>query len=208
MFNIFKKSQKVATEPTAYIFIGRSGAGKGTQVELFMKDFAEKSSTKILHVETGNLLRAFVKGNLYIQKVAKEVLETGGLMPESVAIDMWMNYLITNFTGKESLIFDGTPRKIVEAHLLDDVLRFFKIPRCKVIYINTSKEWCIQRLMERGRNDDTREGIEHRLAWFDTEVMPCIEFFKKNKDCEIVDINGEQTIEEVHKELMQKVFGK
>jgi len=206
MFNIFKKSTKPTTEPTAYVFIGRSGAGKGTQVELFMEEFARQSSNKLLHVETGNLLREFIKGPLYIQKRAKEVLDIGGLMPESVAIDMWMNYLITNFTGKESLIFDGTPRKLVEAHLLDDALKFFKIPKYKVIYINATPEGCTERLLGRQRSDDTKDAIAKRMEWFDREVLPCIEFFKQDKDCVVLDINGEQTIEKVHADIMKAVF--
>ncbi len=207
MLEIFKKLQKPKMDPTAYIFIGRSGSGKGTQVELFMKELKKKENcNKILHVETGNLLRNFVKGNLYIQRVAKEVLNSGGLMPESVAIDMWMNYLVTNFTGCEDIIFDGTPRKIVEAHLLDDALKFFKIPKYKVIYINASREICTKRLLARQRSDDTKDGIEHRMDWFDKEVLPCIEFFKQDKDCEVVEVNGDKDVEEVNAEFMKKLF--
>ena len=206
MFTIFKNNTKKTDEASAYIFIGRSGCGKGTQVELFMKELAKKNSNKILHVETGNLLREFTKGQLYMQKVVKEVLATGSLVPESVAIDIWMNYIITNFSGTEQLIFDGTPRKIVEAQLLDDALKFFKILKYKVIYINASREVCTKRLLARQRSDDTQEGIAHRMNWFDTEVIPCIEFFKKDKDCEVIEIDGNKSIDEVNTEFIKKVF--
>ena len=45
------------------------------------------------------------------------------------------------------------------------------------------------------------------MDWFDTEVMKSINFFKNNKNCNFIDINGEQTIEEVQAELNKKVFG-
>ncbi|HPS65294.1 MAG TPA: nucleoside monophosphate kinase [Ignavibacteria bacterium] len=149
-------------EPTAYIFIGRSGCGKGTQVELFKKVLAENSEAKILHIETGSFFREFIKGDLYTQKLSKSIVETGGLMPESLVTGLWINYLINNYTGKENLIFDGAPRKLQEAVLLDGTLKFYGIKCYRVIHINTSKEWCTARLLARGRKDDTKEGIEKR----------------------------------------------
>ncbi len=203
MFNLFKKSRKTK-EPHAYIFIGRSGSGKGTQADLLIKKL-EKLGNKTLHVETGAFFREFIKKSLYTEVLAKKVVESGGLMPEAMAIHMWVSYLVDNFTGKEDLVFDGAPRKLMEAELLDGVLKFYNINKYKVIYINTSHDWSKARLLERKRKDDTEEGIENRLQWFNSDVMPSIEFFKNNKDCEFLDINGEQSIEQVHNEVMSKI---
>lgn len=204
MFNIFKKENKKESE--AYIFIGRSGSGKGTQAELLIKYIEKKNKRKILHVETGAFFREFIKKSLYTEVLARKVVESGGLMPEAIAIHMWVDYLVANFTGKEDLVFDGAPRKLMEAELLDGVLEFYNIKKYKVIHINTSKEWCIERLLARGRKDDTKEGIEKRMDWYDTDVMPSVHFFEKNDKSDFIDVNGEQTIEEVHKELIKKVF--
>lgn len=190
----------------AYIFIGRSGCGKGTQVELFKKELIKNTGSKILHIETGSLLRDLVKKQSFTSGITKEIIETGGLMPESIVIGLWMNYLVNNFTGKESLVFDGAPRRIGEAILLDDTLNFYKIKKYKVIHINTSVKWCTERLLARGRKDDTKEGIAKRMEWYDTEVMKCVNFFFENKSCEFIDVNGEQTIEQVSEELLSKVF--
>lgn len=205
MFNIFKKETKTNREPHAYIFIGRSGSGKGTQADLLIHKIEAKGKVKTLHVETGAFFREFIKKSLYTEVLAKKVVESGGLMPEAMAIHMWVSYLVENFTGKEDLIFDGAPRKLMEAELLDGVLKFYNINRYKVIYINTSHDWSKARLLERKRRDDTEEGIEKRLEWFNTDVLPSIEFFKNNKDCDFLDINGEQSIEEVHNEIMSRI---
>ena len=202
MSNIFKSD-----DATAYIFIGRSGCGKGTQSELFKKKI-EDGRRKILHVETGAFFREFIKKNQYTEVLAKKIVESGGLMPEAMAINMWVSYLVDNFTGKEDLIFDGAPRKLLEAELLDGVLKFYNIKNYKVIYINVSHDWSKARLLERGRKDDTEDGIEKRLEWFDKDVVPSVDFFRSNKNCEFIDVNGEQTIEQVHKELIKKVFKK
>ncbi|MFA6227286.1 MAG: nucleoside monophosphate kinase [Candidatus Paceibacterota bacterium] len=207
MLNIFKNKEDKKAEPMAFIFIGRSGCGKGTQVELFKKSLGERTGSKILHIETGAFFREFIKGDSYTQSLSKKVVESGGLMPGAMALDLWVNYLVKNFSGKENLLFDGAPRIVYEAELLDAMLKFYGIPNYKVIYINTSRKWCTDRLTARGRKDDTAEGIDKRMSWFEKDVLPCIDFFNKDKDCQVFDINGEQTIEAVHKELIEKVLG-
>jgi len=206
MFKIFKKENTEKAEPMAFIFIGRSGCGKGTQVELFREELKKRGTEKVLHVETGSLLRAFTKTESFTSNLTKEVIYSGGLMPESIVIGLWIDYLINNFTGTESIMFDGAPRKLQEAMLLDGTLRFYGIKNVTVIHVNVSKDWAMKRLLGRGRKDDTEEGIGKRMAWFDKDVMPSIEFFKGNQDYKFVDINGEQSIEEVHAEIMKKVF--
>jgi adenylate kinase len=192
----------------ACVFIGRSGCGKGTQVKLYMDKLKEINGLKTLHVETGSLLRALTKTGTYTAEMTKSILDTGSLMPESIVIGLWTNHLMTNFTNNENLVFDGAPRRLTEAELLDSTLRFYNIPKYKVVYINVSSKWATERLLARGRGDDKPEGIAKRMAWFDADVMPCIEFFKKQQRCDFIEINGEQTIEQVSAEVLSKVFKK
>ncbi len=207
MTNIIENDNSKKAEPMAFIFIGRSGCGKGTQVELFKKEIEKKFGFNILHIETGVFFREFLKGDIsYTQELSRQVIENGGLMPAAMPVVFWVDYLIKNFTGKENLIFDGCPRKVPEAEMLDGMLRFYNISNYKVIYINTSKKWCVDRLTARGRKDDTVEGIEKRMSWFEKDVVPCINLFNNKEGCEVIDINGEQTIEEVHAEIMKKVL--
>ncbi len=192
--------------PRAYIFIGRSGCGKGTQADLLSKFLCEKDkSCQTLHIETGAFLREFVKGKTYTQKLSKEIMEAGGLMPEAVMVALWENYLFTHYTGKENLLFDGCPRKLHEAQLLDSALTFYKVSLPVVIYMNVSREWAKKRLEGRARKDDKQEAIEKRLKWFDAEVMPTINYYKDNTNYIFLDINGEKTIEEVHQEIINKL---
>jgi adenylate kinase len=190
----------------AFIFIGRSGCGKGTQVELFKQKISELSGgKKILHVETGTLFRKLLQTESYIQKLTKEIVETGGLMPEVMAVAMWSRYLLDNFTGEEDLLFDGCPRKVQEAKYLDSALKFFKISKPVVIYMNVSRDWATKRLTARGRKDDTVDGINSRMNWFDTDVLPVIEAYKNDPDYNLIDVNGEQSIEDVQKEILAKL---
>lgn len=193
--------------PKAFIFIGRSGCGKGTQADLLMAHLCEvgSKSCRTLHVESGALLRNFIKGGNYTQERIKTVMNGGVLVPESIIVALWTDYLIANFTGTENLVFDGTPRKLHEAQLLDNALQFYGVEKPSVIYVNVSKEWSEKRLIARARKDDKPEAIAKRLAWFDSEVIPTINFYKNSSYYNFIEINGEQPISDVQNEILAKL---
>ena len=127
------------------------------------------------------------------------------LVPESIIVALWTDYIIANFTGTENMVFDGTPRKLHEAQLLDNALQFYGIEKPNVIYVNVSKEWAEKRLQGRARKDDTADAIAKRLSWFETEVTKTIDFYRNSPYYNFIDINGEQTIEEVQNEILAKL---
>ena len=191
-----------------FIFMGRSGCGKGTQVELLEKDLADNDpNTPVLSLETGARFREFLKGDTLTNKLAREISEAGGLQPAFLAINMWSLELINKFKGNEHLIVDGTPRKLREAHVLEDALEFYKREEVYIVYLNVTREWSKERLLKRGRADDNIEEIEKRLDWFESDVKPAIEYYKDNSKYKFIDVNGERSIGEIHEDIKQKVFG-
>ena len=189
-----------------FIFFGASGSGKGTQAKLLIEKFNVLDSGKrVLYLETGEKLREFVKEASLASKLAKEVLDTGGLMPEFIPIWVWTEFLIRHVSGEEHLIFDGSPRKLDEAAILDSALQFYKREKPFVISIEVSDAWAKKRMNERKRNDDNEAEIMQRLSWYKENVLPAINFFKNNSYYKFVSINGEQSIEEVHQEILKKI---
>ncbi len=214
MFNLFKKGsgEKVLevvkkNSPKAFIIIGRSGCGKGTQADLLMSHLCKMGdkTCKSLHVESGALLRNFAKGDNYTQQKIKSVLAGGVLVPESIIVALWTDYIIANFTGSENMVFDGTPRKLHEAQLLDNALQFYGVEKPAVLYVNVSKEWSEKRLQGRARKDDTADAIAKRLAWFESEVTKTIDFYRNSPYYNFIDINGEQPIDDVQNEILAKL---
>jgi adenylate kinase family enzyme len=192
-------------ESQTFIFIGRSGCGKGTQVDLLKKVLEEKDpSSEIVHFETGNNFRELVSGESYTSKLAKEIYDKGNLQPDFMAISFWSDFLIKNFKGNELLIFDGICRCLSETMSFTSAMAFYNRNPI-VIYVNVSRKWSKEKLLARGRADDDEKGIEKRLDWFDRDTIPAIEYFKSNERYTFLDINGEQTIEDVHKEIMEKL---
>lgn len=184
--------------------MGRSGCGKGTQAKLLMDYLQMSSGRKITYVETGERFRTFIKEQGHSSALSREIAETGGLQPEFLAVWNWASLFVESVSGDEHLILDGMPRRIREAHVLDSAMTFYKRIMPLVIHIETSKEWSKQRMMERKRADDTEDDIERRLSWFDTEVTPIFEFYERDRNYNYIVINGEQSPEDVHNELITK----
>lgn len=189
-----------------FIFIGRSGCGKGTQVELLISQLKETSDREIFYLETGQKFREFVKEPNYTSGLSYDVMQTGARQPDFLAAHIWSHLMIQKYNGRQHFVIDGTPRSRNEALMLDTAMKFYKIEKPVIVYINVSHDWAKARLAERGRADDKKlSEVEKRLAWFEKDVMPAVEYYRENPDYEFLDIKGEQSIEDVHKEIMSYV---
>jgi len=193
-------------QPQTFIFFGPSGCGKGTQAKLLVEELEKKdSSIKTLYVETGSKFREIAASGSFTANKIKEIIGGGGLLPEFLPIWVFSDTLIKDFTGSEHLFFDGSPRRLEEAKVLDSAIQFYGRKNATVVSIEVSDKWATDRLLGRGRADDNEEEIKNRLAWYKENVVPAIEYFKNNSYYQFVPINGEQTIEAVHAEVMQKL---
>lgn len=190
--------------PKTFIFIGRSGCGKGTQVKNLQEKLKETDpSRNVLYVETGARFRSFFDGNSYSSKLASEVYKTGARQPDFLAVWMWSHIIVDNLKGDEHIIFDGTPRALAEAQILDTAMSFYQ-RKATVVYLNVSREWSEKRMTERKRVDDLRpEEVKRRLDWFDSDVYPAVEYYSKNPEYGFLDINGEQTVEKVWADISE-----
>lgn len=189
----------MAMTQQAFILIGRSGSGKGTQAPLLIESIKKADPDRgVLHIETGAEMRKFIQGQTATQKKAKGITESGGLQPEFIAIYQWSNVLVNQYNGTDHLVFDGSPRKLHEAGALDSIFNFYGIERPWIIYLNVDMDEIHNRLLKRGRNDDTRDAINRRLAWFGAEVEPTIQFYRTSPDYRFLDVDGVGPIEAIH----------
>lgn len=194
--------------PKVYLFIGRSGCGKGTQSKLLQTHVLSEGITDIYSYEGGLHFRNFIKGNTYTQGISRKIYEEGGLQPEFISIVHWASALNENFTGKETLFIDGSPRRWDEAKVFDSAFEFYDLRDVTIIYPNVSREWSERHLRSRGREDDSDEYIKKRLDWFETEVIPVIEYYRDHRDHHFVEVDGEQTIEKVHQDILEKIHSR
>ncbi len=186
----------------SFVFFGRSGCGKGTQAKL-LADYLKEKGKDVLYIETGNAFRELAKGQNLASNNIQDILKNGLLIPVFLPIWIWTDFMIKNFTGKEDIILDGVCRRLEEAVALNSAFDFYKIKKPNIILINVSKEWSYARMMERKRADDTPEKIQNRLGWYEKDVMPSVEYFHGIAGYNFIEINGEQTIENVHKDIIK-----
>jgi len=192
--------------PQTFIFFGPSGSGKGTQAKLLQEEIKKRDPERnILYIETGQGLRELSNENSFTAQKIKETLENGDLAPVFLPIWVWAGLMMKKLNGNEHLFMDGMSRRIEEAYVLDSAVQFYKRENPTIISIEVSDEWATQLLKGRGRSDDNDQEIKKRLGWYHQNVVPAIEYFKNNSYYKFISINGEQTIEEVHREIMQKV---
>ena len=173
------------------IFIGRSGCGKGTQVAL-VQDYIKKQDQKrhIFYIETGERFRQFIKEHSLSSRLAATIYKTGNRQPDFIAVWMWSHLLVEKMTGEEHVIFDGTPRSLQEAQIIDTAMTFYNRQRPHVIYLNISRETSKARMIARRRMDDiNEEEIERRLNWFETDVVPAVEYFRRYSKYAFVELD-------------------
>ncbi len=196
----------MSMSPQTFVFIGRSGCGKGTQAELLQKSLKEKDPNgEIFYLETGANFREFIKGEKYSNKLADEVYKKGERQPDFLAVWMWAHILIDEFKGTEHAFFDGITRSLPEATTFTTAMEFYN-REVNVVYINVSREWSKARLLSRGRVDDVdKNEVDKRLDWFDRDSYPAVTYFSNNPRYKVLDINGEQTIEKVHQDILEKL---
>lgn len=196
--------------PQSFIFIGRAGAGKGTQAKLLSEALQKIHDRPVLYVETGSELRKFCASNdTYTKQQTKKIIDQGLLMPEFMPVYMWAKLLAEQYTGQEHVIFDGTPRKLLEAKLLESVFPFYSLNKPYVIYLDIEHQHSSQRISLRaksgGRNDDQPDIIEHRRIAFEQDVTPTVEWYRSNPNVIFLDIDGRPSIEEVHAQIVKAV---
>lgn len=189
-----------------FIIIGRSGSGKGTQAALLRDYLEEKGLQNVLHITTGGGFREFIQKDSYASRVSKEITNNGKLNPAFLAIWNWSNIFINKLHGNETVILDGAPRKVVEAETLKSAIEFFGYTMPTIIYLDVTESWALERIIERNREDDRKPGdAAQKMGWFDEEVLPVIENYSHDITCRFIHVNGKQSIEDVHKEIVEKL---
>ncbi|MES2409096.1 MAG: nucleoside monophosphate kinase [Patescibacteria group bacterium] len=183
-----------------FIFIGKSGSGKGTQAKLLIEKLGQKGES-VYYVSTGDEFRRVFGMNTYSSGLVKNIVDKGLFCPSFAAVSMWTNALFRDLKEDEHIIIDGTPRSVSEAMVLDTLFPFYDAEPV-VIYIDVSREWATEKLLGRARHDDTNDGISSRLDLFDLQIIPIVDMYKSRENIIVHQINGEQSVEAVHKDLM------
>lgn len=189
-----------------FIFFGIVGSGKGTQAELLIKYLKDNNlSNDILSTSTGAEYRRITENNSYTGKIVKDRLEKGNLQPDFLTISLFTNILVNSLNENTTFISDGFPRTIVQSEAFENIMRFYNRENSEIIYIELDKEEATKRMLLRGRSDDTKDGITKRFDEYINNVIPSMNYFKDKKGYNIHTINGKQSIDEVHYDIIKSL---
>ena len=135
-----------ASEPLTIILLGRSGAGKGTQAVLLQEKFS------LQYIGSGDLLRARSREEDYSGRTIRAVLARGDFAPTVFISKLWMD-LFEKYHEQgagHGFLFDGSPRKLLEAHLIDQALAWYSWDKRQHIFLlDVPADVARQRLLTR-----------------------------------------------------------
>lgn len=168
------------------IILGAPGAGKGTQSAEIIKKF------DLQHLSTGDMLRAEIAAGTELGVAAKTVMDQGELVSDDIILGM-VEAQIKN--SDKGMLFDGFPRTTVQAEGLDKLLASLDSEIGHVVLLDVNNEEIVERMLARGREDDNEETIRNRLAVFDNQTAPLIEYYQKQE--KLSTVLGSGSVEEI-----------
>lgn len=183
------------------VLFGPPGAGKGTQSEKLIEKY------NLIHLSTGDLLRAERKAQTPLGIKANEFIEKGNLVPDEVVIGMIENK-INEYPNASGFIFDGFPRTVPQAIALDQLLVAHKTSINCMIALEVAYDELLDRLIKRGAqsgraDDQDQEIIKNRIAVYNNETLPVADFYKSQGKYQ--GINGIGEIAYIFEEICESI---
>ena len=186
---------------TNIVLFGKPGAGKGTQAEFL------KIKYNLYHISTGDLFRFNISNKTSLGNLAKTYMDNGDLVPDEVTIEMLKECVESNFKS-EGFIFDGFPRTISQAKVLDEFLGEKSVSISAMISLEVDEEILIKRLIDRGkisgRTDDMNESkIRNRFREYNMKTSILQDYYKKQN--KFYGLSGVGTIEEINSRITRLI---
>lgn len=188
---------------------GPPGAGKGTQSTFLIEKY------DLFYISTGDLLRKELAEETKLGLEAKSIIAAGKLVSDEIIVQI-LEKTIKENSGAGGFLFDGFPRTIIQAYILEGLMIKLSTSLNCLISIEVPEEESVARLLNRGltsgRSDDNELVIRKRLKEYEEKTLPVLNFYKEKGN--YVAIDGHQEIEEVtaqieeiiNKELSKKLM--
>jgi adenylate kinase len=184
------------------ILLGPPGSGKGTQAQRLVRRHG------IIQLSTGEMLRAAVAAQTPVGLKAKDIMASGGLVPDEMVVGIISDRLDQPDAAK-GFILDGFPRTVPQAEALDELLKKKHMRLDAVIELRVNESALLQRVEtrvaemrargEEVRIDDTQEVLTKRLASYRSLTEPLIHYYSERR--KLLTVDGMMTIEHVTREI-------
>ncbi|MFC5286079.1 adenylate kinase [Actinokineospora guangxiensis] len=156
---------------TRVVLVGPPGAGKGTQATALSEQLG------VPHISTGDLFRAHIANNTELGQDVKRYLDAGQLVPDAVTNAM-VTERLAQPDAEGGFLLDGFPRNVGQAEVLGKLLADAGDKLDAVIEFRVEEDVVVERLLARGRADDTEAVIRHRQQVYRDETAPLLDHYR------------------------------
>jgi adenylate kinase len=188
---------------------GPPGAGKGTQSQFLIEKY------NLVYISTGDLLRGELKAETELGLQAKEIIASGGLVSDEIIVQI-IEKAITQNRDANGFLFDGFPRTIIQAYILEGLMIKLGTSLTCLINLEVPEAISVDRLLERGKSsgrlDDNETVIRNRLKEYNDKTLPVLNFYRDkglqfNVDATAsIDEVGRDVSRIVGREMSKKLF--
>jgi adenylate kinase len=180
------------------LLLGPQGSGKGTQARLVSQTYG------IPQIATGDMVREMKELDTEVGRAVKALYDAGELVNDQLMIRMIRARLDRGDT-LPGFVLDGFPRTMAQAEALDVLLdelgrRIDVVFELQVADRRTVVDRLLKRAAKENRSDDTLEVIERRLALYDEQTAPLVEYYRSTRG-NVVGIHADRSIDEVFAEI-------
>ncbi len=167
------------------VLLGKQGSGKGTQGERLARHFGMQ------HLSTGQLFRDSAEVGVKAGLEAKDYMDRGELVPDDLVVAVVEERFGNVNEVLPGFVLDGFPRTRLQALELDRILAAH--PLDIVVNLEVPTDIVVERMRARGREDDTEDSIRKRLALYDSETKPLVEFYRERSLLDTVNGLGDES---------------
>lgn len=182
------------------VLLGPPGSGKGTQAALL------KDRLNIVHISTGDLLRAAVAAGTELGKIAKATMDAGELVSDELVLQLLEDRLNEPDVAN-GYILDGYPRNLAQAKALDALLARLNQNIDHALALIVDEEQIVARLAQRaaeqGRSDDSESVVRHRLHVYAEQTAPVVNYYEDKGLLTAID--GMGSIDEINQRLCDAI---
>ncbi len=179
---------------------GPPGAGKGTQSKKLMKKY------NLHYISTGDMLREEIHAKTPLGIEAKKIIDKGHLVPDELIVKL-IEKKIKGTKGANGFLFDGFPRTVVQAYILEGLLFKFGSTLSAMYGVNVPEDELMKRMLKRAeienRTDDTEEIIKERLKEYKRKTKPVADFYMEKE--KYYELDGVGEVKDVFARLTVKI---